>query len=141
MSARKFMYDGVTAIAPVAFGDRVFESGAVEGPEGEGDSPDNPFIVIRASTNQPPLFMSREVKVKQSRFQVWVHDTPGDTSTIDAMVKTLEDDLPDAAPYVEDGNHYMECRWEDSSADAYDDHFQTTTRYVTFLVTWRPASS
>lgn len=137
---RKWMYDEVLACPKVqgAVADRIFGTGSVEGPEGDGDSPDRPFIVIRASTNQRPLLLNMS-PTKQTRYQVYVHDAPGDTTAMDDIVEQLENRLPGRAPADNVEGHITDCRWEDTSGDGFDDHYGTTTRYVTFLVTWRPA--
>lgn len=138
--ARQWMYDQVMACDKVqeTVDDRVFSTGSVEGPEGDGDSPARPFIVIRASTNTRPLSLNM-APTKQSRYQVWVHDSPGDTTNIDDIVQQLENRLPAMAPSSNVEGRITDCRWEDTSGDGYDDHYGTTTRYVTYLVTWRPA--
>jgi hypothetical protein len=132
------MYESVMAcpLAADRFGSRVFSTGAGEGPEGGGDSPDRPFVVIRAAVNQPGV---RGGAAKQQRFQVYVHDIPGDTTNIDDMQKQLEDLVSQRAPVATTEGWIMDCVWEDTSGDGFDDHYGTTVRYVTFLVTWRPA--
>ena len=138
---RQFMYDSVTSLPTVhsLFGDRVMSTGAGEGPEGDGDMPTAPFVIIRAQTNQRPVFLpaAPEVKVKQQRYQVWVHWQGGDTTPADDLVKELEDQVPPMAGVKTSEGNIMECRWEDTSEDGYDDHFKTNTRYVTFLVTYK----
>jgi hypothetical protein len=131
------MYDAVMACPKASdpFGERVFAPGGAEGPGGEGDSPDRPFVMIRAATNQPGI---RGGAPKQQRFQVYVHDTPGDTTNIDDLQKELEDTVPGQAPVANAEGWIMDCVWEDTSGDGFDDHYGTTVRYVTFLVTWRP---
>lgn len=138
---RQFMYDSVMTMPTIAsvFGSRVMATGAGEGPEGEGDLPDVPFVIIRAQTNQRPVFMPGEVKVKQQRYQVWIHWRGGDTDASDDLVKDLEDRMPLLAPSKTAEGNIMECRWEDTSEDGYDDHYKTNTRYVTFLVTYKAA--
>lgn len=140
---RQFMYDSVGSLPSISskFGDRVMSTGAGEGPEGEGDMPTAPFVIIRAETNQRPIFLAAapEVRIRQQRYQVWVHWQGGDTTASDDLVKELEDLLPLKAPTVTGEGNIMECRWEDTSPDGYDDHFSTDTRYVTFLVTYKAA--
>ena len=135
---RAYMYEAVSACpkASSAFGDRVFAPGGAEGPGGEGDSPARPFVMIRAATNQPGV---RGGKPKQQRFQVYLHDTPGDTTNIADLQKELEDLVPATAPTAHADGWIMDTTWEDTSGDGYDDHYNTTVRYVTFLVTYRPA--
>lgn len=141
---RKWMYEAVKSCdGQTEFSaDRIMTTGAVEGPEGDGDSPARPFIVIRAATNQPPLQLGSASKIKQQRYQIWLHREPGSMLDIDDFCKSLEDGIPAMAPdnsseWVPDV--IMEARWEDTSGDGYDDHFKTTTRFVTFLVTYNPA--
>lgn len=138
---RQFMYDSVMTMPSISakFGDRVMSTGAGEGPEGEDDRPTTPFVIVRAQTNQRPIFLPGEVKVKQQRYQVWVHWDGGDTTAADDLVKELEDEMPSKAPVKTAEGNIMECRWEDTSGDGYDDHYGTNTRYVTFLVTYKAA--
>ena len=137
--SRQFIYDAVMLCpkATSTFGSRVFAPGGAEGPGGEGDAPATPFVMIRAATQQN--LVGGGSKPKQQRYQVYVHDTPGDTTNIDDLVKQLEDQVPTRAPVAKTEGWIMDCRWEDTSGDGYDDHYSTTVRYVTFLVTWRPA--
>jgi hypothetical protein len=135
------MYDSVKSMPSMStkFGDRLMATGAGEGPEGDGDMPDAPFVIIRAATNQRPVFMpsTPEMKVKQQRYQVWIHWKGGDTDPSDALAKELEDQVPPMAGVRTAEGNIMDCRWEDTSGDGYDDHYGTNTRYVTFLVTYR----
>lgn len=137
---RKFMYDSVMAMPSITshFGGRVMAVGAGEGPGGDDDRPTTPFVIIRAQTNQNQVFMPQGTP-KQQRYQVWVHWDGGDTTDADALVRELEDGLWPLAPVKTAEGWIMECRWEDTSGDGYDDHYRTNTRYVTFLVTYREA--
>lgn len=137
--ARKWMYDRVMACPKVVTNvtDRIFGTGSVEGPGGDGDSPQRPFIVVRAATNQRPIGLNM-VPTKQQRFQVYFHDTPGDTTAMDDVVEQLENIVPTVNGEASSEGWITNCRWEDTSGDGFDDHYGTTTRYVTFLVTWRP---
>lgn len=138
---RQFMYDSVKTMPSITskFGDRIMSTGAGEGPDGDGDRPTTPFVIIRAQTNQRPVFAPQtpEMKVKQQRYQVWIHWEGGDTTPADDLVKELEDGMPTKAPTKTAEGNIMEVRWEDTSGDGYDDHYGTNTRYVTFLVTYK----
>jgi hypothetical protein len=52
----------------------------------------------------------------------------------------LEDLVPATAPQQHADGWIMDTKWEDTSGDGFDDHYGTTVRYVTFLVTYRPAA-
>lgn len=138
---RKFMYDSVLTMpsVPGQFGSRVMATGAGQGPGGETDRPTTPFIIIRAQTNQRPILMpaASEMKVKQQRYQVWVHWDSDDTTPADDVVAELENLMPTKAGVATAEGNIIECRWEDTSEDGYDDHYATNTRYVTFLVTYK----
>lgn len=133
---RKWAYDTVKACPGLSdfAGDRVFSSGSVDGPE--ADSPERPFVVIRFSTNQSGL---PKTKVKQQRFQAWLHMEPGSMLPIDDLCLAMEDWVPSQAPQLNNGYRIMECVWEFTSPDTFDDHYKTETRYVEFLTTFRPA--
>lgn len=132
---RKWSYETVASSPGVseAFASRIYGPGAVEGAE-PGDSPTRPFIVIRFSTRDSALG-----GVKQQRIQVWLHDDNSSMLPMDSIANGLEKWLPDNAPAWHDGDWIMDCVWEDTSGDGFDDHYQTQTRYVTFLITYRPA--
>lgn len=132
---RSWMFVAVNSTPGSAglLGGRVMTTGAAEGPDGNGDAPDTPFAVIRAATNQPG-----QGPVKQQRYQVWVHTQPGTLTPTDDFMKALEKHIPMLAPDKTADGVVMEVRWEDTSGDAYDDHFQTTTRYASFLMTYKP---
>lgn len=115
--------------------DRIFSSGSVDGVE--ADSPDKPFIVIRFSLNQAGL---PRTKVRQQRFQVWLHTEPGSMLPTDVLCQELSEWLPSQAPAQFEDEWIMDCLYETTSSDGYDDHFKTETRYVEFLGTYRPAS-
>lgn len=73
---------------------------------------------------------------QQSRFAVWVHDEPGTMENIDSAIEILKNGLPGYALSA-GGIYVAECWWETTSNDAYDDHYQTNTRYAEFLTTYR----
>ena len=133
---RQFMYEAVSSLPTVqaSFGGRVMSVGAGEGPGGEDDRPTVPFIIIRSSTNQ-----RGEGRVKQQRYQVWVHWSGGDTTPADNAVVELENVLPGKAGVSSPDGYIMDVRWEDTSGDGYDDHYGTNVRYVTFLATYSTA--
>jgi hypothetical protein len=135
---RKWLYAAVVDCPrqEELIGGRVYSPGSVEGPDGPGDNPDGDFIVIRFSTNQPPIGMPGS-KVKQQRAQVWVHSLPGSMLPLDEMCDELEDWLPAQAPAVFEGDVVMDCKWEDTFGDAYDDHYGTNTRFVSVLITYK----
>jgi hypothetical protein len=50
----------------------------------------------------------------------------------------LEKYIPTLAPAkLASGEVVMDAKWEDTSGDGYDDHYLTSTRYVTFLLTYK----
>lgn len=130
---RKWAYEATKACTGMEefSGGRVYSSGSVDGPE--ADSPERPFVVIRFSTNQRGL-----ARVKQQRFQVWLHTEPGSMIPIDELCEQLEEWLPSQAPVRHGSDWIMDCVWEFTSPDTFDDHYKTETRYVEFLATFRP---
>lgn len=134
---RKWAFDAVsTCPGQVEFAaNRIYSSGSVDG--AEADSPTRPFIVIRFSTKQLAL---PKTKVKQQGFQVWLHMEPGSMLPIDDLAGELEDWLPSQAPVRAHGDWIMDCAFQFTSPDTFDDHYKTETRYAEFLVTFRPGS-
>lgn len=137
MSLRKWAYAQVTGLTGFVIPDsRVYSSGAV-GAEIPGDSPTRPFAVIRFATEAAGLLPS--YPIHQRRFSVWVHDEPGTMENIDAAAKQLKEDLPATVPVLFEGDRIMECLWEGTSEDFYDDHFGTNVVRVDFNATYKPA--
>lgn len=132
---RKWIYESVLSTPDRAsvFGTRVHTTGAGEGDD-PGEAPDKPFIIIRLgmkNSTQP------QTRVKQQRAQVWIHWEPGSMIGIDDFAVALEKHIPTLAPAKPaSGEVVMDAVWEDTSGDGYDDHYLTSTRYVTFLVTY-----
>lgn len=133
---RKWMFAAVNSTPGrvALIGDRLMTTGAVDGPAGDGDRPDTPFAVLRAATNQGGMG-----HVKQQRYQVWLHRDPGSMIDIDDFMKALEEHVPTLAPSQTAEGVVMDAKWEDTSGDGFDDHFQTVTRYASFLLTYNPA--
>lgn len=133
---RKWLYEAVKSCPGQQefSAGRVMTTGSVEGPGGVDDAPDKPFIVIRLSTADPFPGTS----VKQQRGQVWLHDNPGSLLDTDGLCEALADHVPAQAPAVRPEAVIMECEYEETSGDGFDDHFQTDTRYVTFRITYKP---
>jgi hypothetical protein len=137
MSLRKMVYAAVTGITGFEIpDDQVFSSGAV-GHKKPGDSPSRPFAVVRFNPDNPGL-VSR-YPLHQRRFSVWLHDEPGSMDKIETAVAQLKLELPPSLPGVLEGLRVIDCVWEGTSADGYDDHFGTNTVYVDFMATYRPA--
>lgn len=140
---RDWIYDKVISCpsqADVA-GGRVFTTGAVDGPTSEvEDIPAMPFIVIRLGVKDNTGLPGS--RIKQQGAQIWVHSDPNsDTGSsmlpTDDLLRELETWLPGQAPEVVDGEVIIDCAWQFTSGDGYDDHFRSTTRYVTVLVTFK----
>lgn len=133
---RKWMFAAVNSCpgSSALLGGRLMTTGAVDGPDGDGDAPATPFAVLRAATNQTGMG-----HVKQQRYQVWIHTTPGSMISTDEFLKSLENHIPSLTPSKTAEGVVIDARWEDTSGDGFDDHFQTTTRYATFLITYNPA--
>jgi hypothetical protein len=130
---RKWVYESVVACdKPEGWGNRVFSSGSVDQPD--GDSPQRPFIVIRLSTAATPL---AGTQIKQQNFQVWMHRVPGSMLNVDELALNMERHMEAAAPAQVTGFNIMECSWQFTSEDQYDDHFKTSTRFAAFLATYK----
>lgn len=137
MSLRKLVYTKVSALPGLGIAPaNVFSSGAT-GLAVPGKSPTRPFAVVRFQPDAPGLLST--YPVHQQRFNVWVHDEPGTMERIDTAVKVLKEDLPGALPGVLDGLRVIECVWEGTFSDGYDDHFGTNVTYVDFMATYKPA--
>jgi hypothetical protein len=103
----------------------VISSGAV-------DNPDPPFMAVSMGTEQTPLGMPAESGTQEIPFDVYVHDRPGSMLKIDQACVALKNNLPTVDGAVAGGMSIHSIRWEDTSADAYDDHYQTNMRRVSF---------
>ena len=139
MGLRKLVFERITglveftSVIPAA---RVFSPGAV-GMKNPGHSPIRPFAVMRFQPDNPG--MVPKLPMSQQRFNVWLHDEPGSMDNIEDAVAALKKGLPGALPGVSENLRVIECVWEGTSADGYDDHFGTTTVYVDFMATYKPA--
>lgn len=140
MSLRKMVYQkaiGLADFIAVVPVDRLFSAGAA-GMKNPGDSPSRPFAVVRFQPDNPGLVP--KLPASQQRFSIWIHDEPGSMDNIEDAVAALRDGLPSALPGLLEGTRVMECVWEGTSADGYDDHFGTTTVYVDFMATYKPSN-
>lgn len=138
---RKWLYESVVSSPSQDefSGGRVLSSGGVEGDEGQGDSPSRPFIVLRLSTNQQ-ITRLPGATIRQQFVQVWLHTEPGSMIPTDDLCEELSKHLPAQAPAKREDEVIIECDWRDTSSDGFDDHYQTATRFVTFLVTYKTAA-
>lgn len=112
---------------------RIFNSGGT-GAEKPGDSPTRPFAVIRNDLDAPGVLPS--FPISQLRWSIWLHDEPGSMKTINAGVQRVKTLVPQFNPQGQDV-WVMECSWQASGPDSYDDHYKTMTRYVDFLATFK----
>lgn len=124
---RTWVYNIIRALAlPGGMADRVISSGA-------SGSPIKPFIIVSMGMEEPILGLSRSTRTQTIPFDVWIHDAPGSmVQNIDAAAVLIKDALPAASPAVVGGMSILDCRWEETSNDLYDDHFGTNTRRVSF---------
>lgn len=135
---RAWLYETVLSCPDQAdfSGGRVYTSGGVEGAEGPGDTPARPFIINRLSVNQQ-ITRLPGTTIRQQSVQVWLHTDPGSMLDTDDMAESLTTWLPSQTPAKRMGEVIIDCEWQDTSGDGYDDHYKTQTRYVTFLVTYK----
>jgi hypothetical protein len=133
---RKWLYAAVKSCPGQAemVQNRIYSTGGVEGDEGPGDNVEPPFIVLRFGTNNNPRMPGSTVKRQFA--EVWVHTSPGSMIPTDDLVGELEKWLPSQAPARYQEDRIMECDWQFTSGDGFDDHYRTTTRYVEVLVTF-----
>lgn len=137
---RKWLVETVTSCPTQSSvtGGRIFTTGSADGPTHEPeDIPDFPFIIIREGVNTNPNMPG--TKVKQQTAQVWIHDAPGSMLPTDKLASELEKWLPSQAPHTNSDGVVMACEWQFTSGDGFDDHFGSTVRYVTVLVTFKEA--
>lgn len=129
MTIDEWIYQNVLNALPS--GMTLMSSGA-SGAKEAGNSPSRPFAVWHGDGSMGGLG-----HVKQKVISVWVHDDPGTLARINLAIEDLEGTLPAAAPYRDGEITVMDCSWQFSSADAFDDFFKTNTRYAEFRLTWR----
>jgi hypothetical protein len=133
---RTWIYNRIKAAIEAAAGmpanlkDRIISSGSA-------DNPTPPFIVVSMGVEQPPLGMPASSRTQQIPFTAWVHDKPGSMVAIDDIAKTLKDALPTDSGAVVGNMSVLGCIWTDTGEDAFDDHYNTNTRPVRFMLTTR----
>lgn len=129
---RAWIYNRATALPgmPSGFAENAISSGAA-------DNPRAPFLIISMGVEQPPIGMPASSRTQQIPFTVWVHDTPGSMLDIDDACVVLKNGLPTRDGFMVGGLSVYEVKWEDTGADAYDDHFKTNCRPVRFRMTTR----
>lgn len=104
---------------------------------GNANNPVPPFILVQMGNEQTPLGMPASSRTQEIPVDVWVHDKPGSMVNIDDACVILKDSLPVHDGLVIGGLSILDFKWEDTSADAYDDHYQTSTRRVSFRAVTR----
>lgn len=129
---RTWIYNRIKAIATLPGGmkDRIISSGSA-------DNPTPPFIVVSMGVEQPVPGMPTSSRTQTIPFTVWVHDAPGSMLNIDDAAVQLKNVLPTADGAQAGGMSVFECKWTDTGEDAYDDHYNTNTRPVRFVLTTR----
>lgn len=126
---RTWIYNRVKAI--IATWD-VYGAGAADNPQSK------PFAVITMDPELPTLGMPAEMRTQDIPFTVWLHDDPGSMLAIDDAAIALKSGMPTTSGAVVGGMSVYECRWEMTGNDAYDDHYNTSSRPVRFsLITRR----
>lgn len=127
---RTWIYNRIKGIAslPGDIATRVISSGAA-------DNPGTPFIAVAMGTEQPVLGMPPSMRVQEIPVDVWIHDEPGSMLVIDDAAVALKDNLPTEDGTVVGNMTILTLRWEETSSDAYDDHFGTNARRVSFRLT------
>lgn len=117
---------------PAAGPSKVFSAGAAGLPGAPELLP--PFIVVRALTAQLGL---AGTSVQQVPYLIWVHDQQGSFEDVIGTVLTrLRAILPTQVPRrLQSGEVIMEVVWQGDSGDAFDDGFNTATRYGQYQIT------
>lgn len=110
---------------PGTMADRVITSG-------NANNPVPPFIIVQMGNEQTPLGMPAESRTQEIPVDIWVHDKPGSMVAIDDACVALKNSIPIHTGLVVGGLSILDLWWEDTSADAYDDHYATSTRRVSF---------
>jgi hypothetical protein len=106
---------------------------------GAADNPaSRPFAVLAMDPELPTLGMPVEMRTQSIPFTIWLHDAPGSMLKIDDAAIALKVGMPTNAGALVGGMSVYECRWEMTGNDAYDDHYNTSSRPVRFsLITRR----
>jgi len=99
---------------------------------GNANNPTAPFIVVSMGSEITPLGMPAESRTQEIPVDIWVHDKPGSMTAIDEACVALKDNMPEHNGLVIGGLSLLDFWWEETSADAYDDHYGTNTRRVSF---------
>lgn len=131
---RVWIYNRIKSLAlPAGMGDRVLSSGS------DQDNPIKPFLIVSMGIEQKPLGTTAEMRVVRLPFTVWVHDEPGSMLHIDDGARVLETGLPTPDGQRVGNASFYNIEWEETGADAFDDHFGTNTRPVRFVMVMRRA--
>ena len=125
---RKIYQELVNSPVTAYTGDRIFQANSVFTPPKE-----KPFLVIRMSTANP--ITPYAAGAKQTNFQLWVHDDPGDYFIIDLIMGEVRSALLSAVR--EDG--FYEFRYLETSQDLEDDAMNTITKYCRYAAITREA--
>lgn len=99
---------------------------------GNANNPTSPFIIVQMGVEQTPLGMPAESRTQEIPVNIWVHDKPGSMVAIDEACVALKDNMPYHDGIKVGGLSILDFWWEDTGEDAYDDHYGTSTRRVTF---------
>lgn len=126
---RSWVYNRIKATVglPAGMGDRIISSGSA-------DNPTKPFIVLSMGVEEPVPGMPASTGAMWIPFDVWVHDRPGSMLHIDEAAVLLKNALPTPDGAVAGGTSVYEVRWTGTGQDAYDDHYNTNTRAVSFRI-------
>lgn len=128
---RQWLYNRILAITGMSalIGDRILSSGAA-------GNPVKPFIVLQMDPERTPLGMTRKARVQEVHIIVWAHDLPGSMAKVDEVCRLAKDNLP--AEGIKIGNLSLyELWWDETGADAFDDHYGTNCRPVMFTAMTR----
>lgn|SRR5512134_2759356 len=89
--------------------------------------PQRPFINLRWGVNTPGL----DVVTRRS-LVIWVHDTPGDYSQIDAIIRRIGVVLGELVGVPHAYGHLVTAEWTGDSEDLTDDGHGTITRTTSY---------
>jgi hypothetical protein len=128
---RSWIFNRIKALdLPAGMAERIISSGSA-------DNPLKPFIVLSMGIEEPFPGMPASTGAMWVPFDVWVHDRPGSMVNIDDAARMIKDALPVPLGAVVGGVSVYECQWTGTGQDAYDDHYNTNTRDVSFRITAR----
>lgn len=110
--------------------ERIMQAGSVD------DKPQTPFIVFRLSGDFPTV--TRRSSARRLSAEIWVHDSPGDYSQIDGILKRIEQTFDGVIhASAAEGESISTADWESRSPDLNDDGFGTICKMTNYSLIGR----